>query len=441
MRYSVKSGNEYFMSGMSEPLLADGYLNASAEAGAQPNSAAGVVKSQRDYGMSPIYRLLAGICLVFIALNLRSLFSSFSALLPEILSATGMSSFTAGLLTTLPVFCLGFFAPIAPKLGERIGMERTLLLAVLLLALGLFLRGVGPITLMFAGTTLAGACIATCNVLLPGIVKRDFPDKAALLTGFYTMALSGGAAIAAAVTLPAYTALGNSWQQALALWALPALVVGLLWGVLTWRLKHKRAANKGKVTGLWRDKVAWQLTFFMGLQSALAFTVFGWLSPILRERGLDGITAGAVVSVSIGTQLIACLLVPTIAMRCRSQSVLNVVLIACATVAMLAMLFMPLWSVWYWAILQGIGLGGLIAAAMTQIVLRSPNPRIASHLSGMVQFIGYMIASIVPLLIGIIHDLTGTYTASALLFVFIGLAAAWNGWGAGRAVYVQADSE
>ena len=127
------------------------------------------------------------------------------------------------------------------------------------------------------------------------------------------------------------------------------------------------------------------------------------------------------------------------AVRSRSQSLLNVVLIAFATIAMLAMLFMPLWSVWYWAVLQGIGLGGLIAAAMTQIVLRSPNPRVASHLSGMVQFIGYMIASIVPLLIGIIHDLTGTYTASALLFVFIGLAAAWNGWGAGRAVYVKAD--
>ena len=339
------------------------------------------------------------------------------------------------------MFCLGFFAPLAPKFGERIGIERTLLLAVLLLALGMFLRGVGPVTLLFVGTMLAGACIATCNVLLPAVVKRDFPDKAALLTGFYTMALSGGAALAAAFTLPAYRALGNSWQQALSLWALPALIVGVLWGVLTWRLKHKRAANKGKVTGLWRDKIAWQLTLFMGLQSSLAFTVFGWLSPILRERGLDGITAGAVVSVSIGVQLIACLVVPTIAVRSRSQSLLNVVLIAFATIAMLAMLFMPLWSVWYWAVLQGIGLGGLIAAAMTEIVLRSPNPRVASHLSGMVQFVGYMIASVVPLLIGIIHDLTRTYTASAMLFVVIGIVAAWNGWGAGRAMHVQAGSE
>lgn len=427
------------MSVVSKPELTDGNQNSKTDEAGSLTTAGHSHALHHPSGISPVYRLLAGICLVLIALNLRPLFSSFSALLPEILSATGMSSFTAGLLTTLPVFCLGLFAPIAPKLGERIGMERTLLLAVLLLALGTFLRGAGPLVLMFAGTTLAGACIATCNVLLPGIVKRDFPDKAALLTGFYTMALSGGAAIAAAVTLPAYRALGNSWQQALALWALPAVVVGVLWGVLTWGLKHKRAGNKGKITGLWRDKTAWQLTFFMGLQSSLAFTVFGWLSPILRERGLDGITAGAVVSVSIGTQLIACLLVPTIAVRSRSQSLLNVVLIACATIAMLAMLFMPLWSVWYWAVLQGIGLGGLIAAAMTQIVLRSPNPRVASHLSGMVQFIGYMIASVVPLLIGIIHDLTGTYTASALLFVFIGLAAAWNGWGAGRAVYVKAD--
>lgn len=429
------------MSAMSEPMLAEGDISAVTETKLQTKPADPVISPPVHSGMSPVYRLLAGICLVLIALNLRSLFSSFSALLPEILSATGISSLTAGLLTTLPVFCLGFFAPLAPKLGERIGMERTLLLAVLLLSFGTFLRGTGPVSLMFAGTMLAGACIAICNVLLPGVVKRDFPDKAALLTGFYTMALSGGAALAAAFTLPLYRALGNSWQQALSLWAVPALIVGLLWGVLTWRVKHQRAANKGKVTGLWRDKIAWQLTFFMGLQSSLAFTVFGWLSPILRERGLDGITAGAVVSVSIGMQLIACLVVPTIAVRSRNQSLLNVVLIACATTAMLAMLFMPLWSVWYWAVLQGIGLGGLIAAAMTEIVLRSPNPRVAAHLSGMVQFIGYMIASVVPLLIGIIHDLTGTYSASALLFVLIGLAAAWNGWGAGRALHVQAESE
>lgn len=428
------------MSVTGEPLLAEGNLHTITETAiSQP------VQSQPassvHHGMTPVYRLLAGLCLVLIALNLRPLFSSFSALLPEIIASTGISSLTAGLLTTLPVFCLGFFAPLAPKFGERIGMERTLLLAVLLLAFGTFLRGTGPVTLMFAGTVLAGACIATCNVLLPGIVKRDFPDKAALLTGFYTMALSGGAAIAAAVTLPVYRALDNSWQQALSLWAVPALIVGILWGALTWRVKHQRAANKSKVTGLWRDKIAWQLTFFMGLQSSLAFTVFGWLSPILRERGLDGITAGAVVSVSIGMQLIACLVVPTIAVRSRNQSLLNVILIAFATIAMLAMLFMPLWSVWYWAVLQGIGLGGLIAAAMTEIVLRSPNPRVASHLSGMVQFVGYMIASVVPLLIGIIHDLTGTYTASAMLFVAIGLVAAWNGWGAGRALHVQADSE
>ena len=428
------------MSVMGEPLLAEGNLNTKTEtAMSQPAQLKSAPHIQN--GLGPVYRLLAGICLVLIALNLRSLFSSFSALLPEIIASAGISSLTAGLLTTLPVFCLGFFAPLAPKFGERIGIERTLLLAVLLLALGMFLRGVGPVTLLFVGTMLAGACIATCNVLLPAVVKRDFPDKAALLTGFYTMALSGGAALAAAFTLPAYRALGNSWQQALSLWALPALIVGVLWGVLTWRLKHKRAANKGKVAGLWRDKIAWQLTLFMGLQSSLAFTVFGWLSPILRERGLDGITAGAVVSVSIGVQLIACLVVPTIAVRSRSQSLLNVVLIAFATIAMLAMLFMPLWSVWYWAVLQGIGLGGLIAAAMTEIVLRSPNPRVASHLSGMVQFVGYMIASVVPLLIGIIHDLTGTYTASAMLFVVIGIVAAWNGWGAGRAMHVQAGSE
>ncbi|WP_439273345.1 CynX/NimT family MFS transporter [Pseudochrobactrum sp. HB0163] len=427
------------MPAMNEPLLAERNMQdknrASGSASGLSPAARTVPEHQHRAGQ--IYAVPVAVCLVLIAFNLRPLFSSLAALLPEILGATGISAFTAGLLTTLPVFCLGFFAPLAPRYSESIGMERTLLLAVLLLAAGTFLRGTGTVSMMFAGTMLAGACIAVCNVLLPALVKRDFPDKAALLTGFYTMALSGGAALAAAFTLPAYKALGNSWQMALGLWALPALVVALFWGALTWRQKHQRIAARGKVSGLWRDKIAWQLTLFMGLQSSLAYTVFGWLSPILRERGMDGITAGAVVSVAIGVQLFSCLIVPTIAVRSRNQSLLNVVLIISATIATLAMLFMPLWSVWYWAILQGIGLGGLIAAAMTEIVLRSPDPRVASHLSGMVQFVGYMIASAVPLLIGIIHDFTGSYNATAFLFVLIGLVASWSGWGAGRALHVR----
>jgi CP family cyanate transporter-like MFS transporter len=388
--------------------------------------------------MSPLARLLLGVSLVLIAFNLRPLFSSASTLLPEIRSELGLSAAGASLLTTVPVACLGLFSPLAPRLAARLGAERTLLAAVALLALGTALRAFHSLPLLFVGTALAGACIAVGNVLLPGLVKRDFPDKAALMTGFYTMALCAGAAGAAGLTLPIETALGGSLGAALAIWAIPAAVVGLIWLPQALGSRAKPAKTSFRVEGLWRDRLAWQVTLFMGLQSALAYCVFGWLVPILRERGLDGVTAGAIVSVSVMVQATACLVAPHLAVRGRDQRLINVVLCGFATVALLGLLFAPLWSVWFWAVIQGIGQGGLIAVALTVIVLRTRDPHMAAHLSGMAQCVGYLLAAIGPLIVGLIRGWTGSFAWSAVLIVLLGLGAAVNGWFAGRALYVNA---
>ncbi|MGH6760985.1 MAG: CynX/NimT family MFS transporter [Phyllobacterium sp.] len=383
-------------------------------------------------------RFILGLSLVLIAFNLRPVFSSASALLPEIIKGMSLSPIGASLLTTLPVVCLGLFSPLAPQLAQRIGAERTLLGVLLLLALGIGLRGLDSIPMLFLGTALAGACIAVGNVLLPGLVKRDFADKAALMTGFYTMAICAGAASAAGLTLPVERWLGNSLSGALAFWALPAILVGLIWlpQAFSRSIRPKHAGFR--VEGLWRDPLAWRITLFMGLQSALAYSVFGWLVPILRERGLDGLTAGAIVAASVMVQGLSCLIVPHIAVRCRDQKAINVALCVAAVVALLGLLFAPLSTVWLWAVLQGIGQGGLFAAAMTVIVLRSPDAHVAAHLSGMAQCVGYLLAAVGPLIVGFIRSLTGSFAASAVLFILLGLGAAINGWAAGRATHVGA---
>jgi len=393
---------------------------------------------QAHRGKSPIGRFLLGTSLVLIAFNLRPVFSSASALLPEIRSGLGLTAFGTSILTTLPVVCMGLFSPLAPRLAQRLGTERVLLGVILLLALGTALRGISSISLLFFGTALTGACIAIGNVLLPGVVKRDFPDKAALMTGCYTMALCAGAASAAGLTLPIEHILGGSLGGALAAWALPALVVGLLWLPQVIGSGTQARRTGFRVMGLWTDAVAWQVTLFMGLQSALAYCVFGWLVPILRERGLDGVTAGAIVSVSVMVQAASCLVAPHIAVRGKDQRAINAILCAVAVTALLGLLFAPLWTVWFWAVLQGIGQGGLIAVALTVIVLRSPDPHVAAHLSGMAQFIGYLLAAIGPLVVGMIHGWTGSFAWCSVLFVLLGLGAAINGWFAGRAINVNA---
>ncbi|MGV8935497.1 MAG: CynX/NimT family MFS transporter [Allorhizobium sp.] len=398
----------------------------------------GVAAPTPPAGQSALGRVVLGLSLVLIAFNLRPLFSSASVLLPEIRAELGLSAIGASLLTTLPVVCLGLFSPLAPRLAARIGAERTLMVVLLLLALGTSLRGLSSVPLMFFGTALAGACIAVGNVLLPGLVKRDFANRAALMTGFYTMALCGGAAGAAGFTLPLEAAFGGSLNGALAVWALPAFVVALIWLPQVFGASARSRRAVVRVEGLWRDRLAWQVTLFMGLQSALAYCVFGWLAPILRERGLDGVTAGGVVSLSVMVQATACIVVPQIAVRGRDQRVINVVLAGFATVALLGLLFAPLSTVWGWAILQGIGQGGLISLAMTAIVLRSRDSHVAAHLSGMAQFVGYLLAAIGPLIVGLIRSFTGSFAWSALLFVALGIGVAINGWGAGRALQVNA---
>ncbi|KQA07728.1 MFS transporter [Brucella abortus] len=154
--------------------------------------------------------ILLGASLVLIAANLRPVFSSVSVLLPEIIQATGMSSVSAGVLTTLPVVCLGAFAPFAPRLAQRFGAERTLLFVLIVLTVGTAIRGLGTQSFLYMGAALAGAAIAVGNVLLPGVVKRDFPKTAAIMTGLYTMALCAGAASAAGFTIPIKNMLGCS---------------------------------------------------------------------------------------------------------------------------------------------------------------------------------------------------------------------------------------
>lgn len=381
------------------------------------------------------------IILMMLAFNLRMIFPSLSVLLPEITHQTGMSSVTAGYLTTLPVLCLGAFAPFAPPFAQRFGIERTVLAALLLLAVGTALRGLQGLPSLFLGSALAGACIAVTNVLLPALVKRDFSRHVALMTALYTVALNGGAAVAAAVTLPLAYRFDDSWRLGVAVWGLPPLVMAGVWAARVLRdpVASRAGRSAGNMRRLWRSPLAWQVTLYMGLQSSLAYSVSGWLAPILRDRGLGGTTAGLVTSVCIFMNVVGSLALPPLIARFRDQRVLNVCLSLVAGLSLLGVLFAPLSTVWFWAVVQGIAQGGFFAMALTLIVLRSPDPHVAAHLSSMAQTVGYLVASGAPLLIGLLKGWTGQFGAAGWLFAAVAVAASLSGLGAGRALHVKAD--
>ena len=395
------------------------------------------MQGSSDLTLSKIGRLTLGLGVVVIAFNLRTVFASASAILPEIVASFGLNATSVGILTTLPVVCLGAFSPLGPGIALVLGLERSLLAVTLVLALGLGLRGTPSVMLLFFGTALAGASIAIANVLLPSFVKQYFPDNVALLTGGYTMALCAGAACAAGLTIPTVRLMGGSVHDALAFWAIPTLIAALLWLPQTFRTYDPGPTRQWQPLNLWADSRAWQVSLFMGLQSALAYCVFGWLVPILRERGIESVTAGSIVAASVVAQGVACLIAPHFAVRFRDQKATNVVCCATTIVALEAMLFAPVSTIWFWAVLLGLGQGALVSLALTIIVLRSPNPSVASQLSALAQFVGYLLAAAGPFFVGWIRSWTGSFAWCSLLFAIVGTGLTINGWLAGRPGYVS----
>ncbi len=402
-----------------------------------PSSSPALAASCANAPQRPVQWLL-GLSLILIASNLRPVFGSLSVVLPEIMRDTGLSAAGASLLTTLPIVCLGLFAAPTPWLARRFGAERVLLLALLLIGCGTLLRASGSLPLLFTSAVLAGAGIAMGNVLLPGLVKRHFAHRAALMTGLYTLAICIGATMATALTVPLQTHyFDDSWSHALALWAAPALLVFLLWLPQALRAAPLPVDPAAHTGSLWRSALAWQVTCFMGLQSALAYIVIGWLAPILRERGLDSSMAGYVAALSILAQLVTCLVIPAVAARCRDQRGLALGMTATMFISLIALLFAPLSTAWLWAILVGFSQGGIFALALSLIVMRSGNAHVTAQLSAMAQGWGYLLAAFGPLLAGLLRQWTGSFTSSAWLIAVLSAALAWSGWGAGRNLLVQ----
>jgi len=395
------------------------------------------VQSQPPVRHKP-WLLLLG--LVLVALNLRPALSSMAPVLGQVSDGLGLSAAQAGLLTTLPVLCLGLFAPLAPMLARRIGSERVVLGILATLALGIVLRSTLGTTGLFLGSLLAGASIGIIGVLLPGIVKRDFPQHAGTLTGVYTMALCLGAAMAAGATVPLAHAFGDSWAPALGFWMLPAILAMLVWRPQA-RNGHGVHKVAYRVRGLWRDPLAWQVTLYMGLQSSLAYIVFGWLPSILIGRGLSPTQAGLVLSGSVIMQLFSSLAAPWLATRGRDQRLAIVVVMLVTLCGLFGCLYAPLSGLWGWAVLLGLGQGGTFALALTLIVLRSRDAHVAANLSSMAQGVGYTLASMGPFAVGLVHDLTGGWSALGWVFAVLGAGAIVFGLGAGRALHVQVTSE
>ena len=380
--------------------------------------------------------VLTGVMLV--AFNLRPALTSVGPVLGDISNSLALPPSIQGVLTTLPVLFLGLAAPLAPRAARRFGVERTVLAAVALLALALVARPYAGAAGLFIGTAVAGACIGVGNVLLPGIVKRDFPDSVSLLTGIYTGVLCMGAALAAGATEPLRTVLGNDWRPALAIWLLPAIVAAAVWW-LQLGDKQAPAQRAGQAGSLYRDRLAWQVALYMGLQSSLAYIVYGWLPTILQDRGLTAATAGFASSVSIVFQIVTAIGAPWVGSHMRDQRLVITIVMLLTLIGLGGCIYLPMGGVWLWVAVLGLGQGGAFAMGLTLLAVRARDADTAARLSGMAQCVGYILAAFGPLLVGVLHGVCGNWQIAGVFLGCLGAAGIIAGLGAGRGLYVLDD--
>jgi MFS transporter, CP family, cyanate transporter len=353
--------------------------------------------------------------IVLVAANLRTLMASLPPLAETIRADLGLSSAWMGVLTTLPVLCMGLLAPGANQVGRRVGSSVAVGAGVALVLAGLVVRGAGggAVWSLYAGTLLAGAGIALAGTLLPGLVKAVFPARrAGLGTGLTMVAMMGGAGMASAVAVPLAGALGG-WSRSLLVWA-PLAGLALLAWVPVERAVHRHTLPEERPDDVshalpWASVTAWLLAAYLTCQSWQFYSSLAWLAPTYESHGWSARDAGLLMAVFTGSQLVSGLVAPTLLDRVPDARVLLVVAGVLGLAGELGVWLAPDAAPWAWALLLGAGQGAAFALGLVLLVRYAVTPRDSARLTAMAFLVSYTVAAFGPAAMGLVEDATGGF--------------------------------
>ncbi|MFD2035757.1 CynX/NimT family MFS transporter [Belliella marina] len=371
--------------------------------------------------------LFLGIMLV--AFNLRPSITAIGPLIPMIREDLGLSNGWAGFLTTLPLLTFATFSLFSAAIGKKLGNSQAILLALLILLIGSIVRVLGGPHWLYIGTGLTGIGIVICNVLLIPLIKNRLPKKIGIVTASYTTGMTLTAAIASGISAPLAIDLNLGWQGSLLPWA--GLII---LGIIIWSPQAKfpkpninMHANEVKIN-VWKSRLAWQVSLFMGIQSLLFFTIVAWLPDMMITRGLSPVEAGVLMSLIQLIGLIGTFISPIIAVKFKNQVGIILVLGSMYLIGFSSLFVHILWVNYVGLTLVGLGMGSSISLAYTLIGLRTGSEKVTASLSGMSQSAGYYLAALGPLLFGVAFDIFGNWDhliylmlACTLLFTFFGV--------------------
>jgi MFS transporter, CP family, cyanate transporter len=371
------------------------------------------------------------VAVLLVAACLRSAITAVGPLLGRIGLDTGLSDTALGLLSALPLLAFALVSPIVKRPAQRLGTERFIGLALLGIAIGVAVRSLPNVALLWVGTAVLGAGIALGNVLLPPVVRRDYAARAAMVVGSYSAVMGSMAAIASGIALPVAVALNGSWRWSLAIWLVPAFAASIIW-LARRPAPAPRAATPSVATAasaaaapaagerrpVWRTAAAWRLTIYMGLQSTSFYVFVAWLPSILADHGISRTVGGWYL---FGYQVIGILsglTVPLVLRRLHRHFAAAAVTVP-MIIGTLGLALLPA-AAPVWVALVGIGSGASLVMVLSLFSMDADDPAHAAALSGMAQSLGYLLAAAGPVAAGALRDATGSWTPALIGLVIFG---------------------
>ncbi|OHV80232.1 cyanate transporter [Rhizobium sp. LCM 4573] len=356
--------------------------------------------------------LLAVVALV--GLNLRPFITGIGPLATRVSEETGLGLQGMALLTLVPMLLMGVFAFAGPSLQAKLGVRRSVIVALAVLAFGSFLRLFVTRDWQMVGTAaLLGLGAAIVQAVFPGIVKQQFPRHAGLVMGLYSAMLMGGGAIGAQMA-PLIAGRVGDWHAGLAWMAAPALLAASLAACCLPRDEARRTGVNAAAIFLKRPRT-WLLMACFGLVNGGYSTAVAWLAPAYQELGWTSAASGGLLAIMAVAQALAALLLPTLASRYIDRRPWLCLTLAMQGMGFIALMIKPEATPVLCAVLLGAGLGGCFSLSMIVVLDHLAEPAEAGALSALMQGGGFLIAAIPPWIVAVLHNATGNFLAGWLL--------------------------
>ncbi|MNR79897.1 Inner membrane transport protein YeaN [compost metagenome] len=381
--------------------------------------------------------LLFGILLI--AMNLRVPFTSVAPLIDSIRAGLDLSSSAAGLLITLPLLAFAAVSPFGSLVAKKFGIEQALLGALLIIIAGILLRSAGSATTLYVGTAIIGGGIAIGNVLLPGLLKRSFPQQITKFTAIYVLTMGVVAALGSVCAIPLSHLSDLGWRFAMGILALLPLLSALIWLPQLRRHSAVPAAisTPPYAAPVWHSALAWHVSLFLGFNSFVYYILTTWLPAMLTDAGYSAAEAGNLHGLMQLAAATPGLLIVPLVSRYKDQRGIAFSVSLLTVLSIIGLMLLPGYAI-LWTCLFGFSAGATLILGLSFVSLRAASSLQAAALSGMAQCIGYTLAAIGPTLIGMVHDVQGNWSSTLLICAAAAFMMAVLGLYAGRNLHIGA---